>query len=141
MSHTTTVEVDFPVIPCTYYDPHELNDITRLDNNLLVFHYNIRSYGKNEDNLLLLLRQIDHVIDVIVLTETWFAEGLSGEISGFTGHHMYWTERAGGCVSIFVRSGLEFTVITHYCSISDICEVCAVEKIPASMTLNKTVSY
>ena len=38
-----TVEIDFPVIPFTYCDPHELNDTTRLDNNMLVFHHNIRS--------------------------------------------------------------------------------------------------
>ena len=73
---------------------------------------------------------MDHVIDLIVLTETWFAEGLSGEISGSTGHHVYRTERAGGGMSI-VRSGLECTVITDFFfSILNICEECKVEIIP-----------
>ena len=41
---------------------------------------------------------------MIVLTETWFREGLYGDIEGFTGYNMCRSERVGGGVSIYVRN-------------------------------------
>ena len=43
---------------------------------ILIFHHNIRSFNKNFDNLPIMLGEFETTIDVIILTETWFIEGL-----------------------------------------------------------------
>lgn len=46
-----------------------LND--GLPNSLNIYHNNIRSIGRNFDELKIVLNQIDITFDCIILTETW----------------------------------------------------------------------
>ena len=75
-----TLDVDSiePIIPRVYYNCDELNDAVFHNNELLIFTHNIRSFNRNFDNFSLLLDNIKSNVDVIVLTETWFTEELTG---------------------------------------------------------------
>ena len=82
-------EFDLTETQCSYYNLEELNNHIDIQNkNLLIVHHNIRSFNRNFDELSVLLDQINHRVDIIVLSETWFVEGSCEEISGFVGHHV-----------------------------------------------------
>lgn len=117
-------------VPCAYYDIRDIGSKVNGSGNLIVFHHNIRSFNKNFDNLTLLIDQIKLNIDVLVLTETWFVDGLCWELQGYVGHHVVRADRGGGGVSVFIRSDLQCTLNTNLTSICDSYEICAVEVIP-----------
>ena len=98
--------LELPVIECSYYDTGEINRSLSNLKGTLIFHHNIHSFNKNFDNLSIMLNEIETMIDVIILTETWFIEGLCQEIDGYVGYHMYRTEGTGGGVSVYVRPTL-----------------------------------
>ena len=103
-----------------------LEEINRSLTNLkgtLIFHHNINSFNKNFDNL----NEIKTKIDVIILTETWFIEGLCQEIDGYVGYHMYRKEGSGGGVSVYVRSTLPSSFMSQFSSVTETSEICAVE--------------
>lgn len=60
-----------------YFTNQVVSDITHLNSlydanfNLRIFHLNIRSIGKNLDELKVVLSSLNHTYDIIVLTETW----------------------------------------------------------------------
>ena len=115
--------VELPVIECSYYDTEEINrSLTNLKGTL-IFHHNIHSFNKNFDNL----NEIKTKIDVIILTETWFIEGLCQEIDGYVGYHMYRKEGSGGGVSVYVRSTLPSSFMSQFSSVTETSEICAVE--------------
>ena len=74
-----------------------------------------------------MLNEIQTMIDVIILTETWFIKGLCQEIDGYVGYHMYRTEGTGGGVSVFVRSTLPSSFMPQFSSVTETSEICAVE--------------
>lgn len=94
--YVANLDIDQPVAPFDYYDVNELNCVLRNQNKFIVFHHNIRSFNRNFDCLAVLLNQIDVNIDIIVLTETWFTEGLCAEIDNYIGYHVCRPERGGG---------------------------------------------
>ena len=119
--------VELPVIECSYYDTEEINrSLTNLKGTL-IFHHNIHSFNKNFDNLSIMLNEIKTVINVIILTETWFIEVLCQEIDGYVGYHMYRKEGTGEGVSVYVRSILPSSFIPQFSSVTETSEICAVE--------------
>ena len=119
--------VELPVIECSYYDTEEINrSLTNLKGTL-IFHHNIYSFNKNFDKLSIMLNKIKTMIDVIILTETWYIEGLCQEIDGYVGYHMYKTEGTGGGVSVYVRSTLPSSFMPQFSSVTETSEICAVE--------------
>ena len=97
------------------------------NNNLVIFHQNIRSFNKNYDFLSSFVEGIKTTIDIIVLSETWFSEDLKCDIDGYNSFHSYRTSKVGGGVSIYVRSGIGVYTISDKCIISDDVESCVVE--------------
>ena len=91
---------------------------------------NIRSFNKNYEGLSLALSNIGSHIDIIILSETWFIDGLCGEIDGFTGFHTVRSDRIGGGVSVYMRSSLQSFFLADYSQAADDGEICAVEILP-----------
>ena len=108
------------------------------ENQFVVIHHNIRSFYRNFDSLSLLLNELDKNIDVLVLTETWFSEGLCCEVEGFVGYHVFRDGRVGGGVSIFVRSNISSNMLPEFSSISNCSEMCVVE---LSLNTNYNIKY
>lgn len=123
----TDFNSDTQEIPCSYYEVAELNDLLFNNKRIVVFHENIRSFQQNYDNFSLLLGQIDANVGVIVLTETWFTDGLCCDIDGFVGHHVFRPDRAGGGVSVYIRLELKCDLLHEFTSINDFGEFCVVE--------------
>ena len=119
--------VELPVIESSYYDAGDINrSLTNLKGTL-IFHHNIHSFNKNFDNLSIMLDEFETTIDEIILTETWFIEGMCQEIDGYVGYHMYRTEGTGGGVSVYVRSTLPSSFMPQFSSVAETSEICAVE--------------
>ena len=74
-----------------------------------------------------MLNEIKTMIDVIILTETWFIEGLCQEIDGYVGYHMHRTEGTGRGVSVYVLSTLLSSYMPQFSSVTETSEICAVE--------------
>jgi len=110
---------------------YELEDFTalfqRLDtHNLSIFHVNIRSFHSNGDELVLLIDQLATRPDVLVLTETWFTDSYLGEIYGYEARHVYRRDRRGGGVSIFIKKGYKFKLISQFSYLGLNLEICTV---------------
>ena len=57
-------------IDCNYYDEHELNEVFKKTNCAIsVLNLNIRSLDKHIGDLMALLLNVDHIFDIIILTE------------------------------------------------------------------------
>ena len=78
------VDIYQPDIQCAYCYIDDLHNFIVGRNELLIVTHNIRSFNRNYEGLSLALANIGSLIDVIILTETWFMDGLCGEIDGFT---------------------------------------------------------
>ena len=132
-------------LSCSYYNVSELGDRFGEDGNshqLTIFHHNVRSFSQNYDKLSMLLSEINHDIDVIVLSETWHREGLCNEIDGYVGHHVYRSERTGGGVSVYTRVGLKCCYLSEHSVVSNSHEICAVEITPDTSNIsNNLVVY
>jgi len=101
--------------------------LSRSEFNFHVFHFNIRSYNKNSDELCVFLEQLASRPDVIVLTETWFTEDTVSDIAGFTAYHVYRIDRRGGGVSIFVKNEYNSSSVTHLSYVGENIEICAID--------------
>ena len=111
---------------CSYYDFDALRSaLPTKCNSFVVLHQNIRSFHRNFDEFSALLEQSSVVVDVIVLTETWFRNNDKGIIDGYNGYHDNREEKRGGGVSIYVRSIYQSSVINNVYVSADICEVVA----------------
>ena len=77
--------LDLPEVNCSYYEIQEYRDTVNKLNDLEVFHHNVRSFNRNFDQLSLLLDSVKQKVGVILLSETWFTEGLCTEIDGYVG--------------------------------------------------------
>lgn len=127
---------------CSYYEVDKFGDHLESDSGLVVFNFNIRSFNKNFDNFSMMCSELKCNIDVIVLTETWFTDGLCGEIDGYHGHHTFRSDRIGGGVSIFVRIGISSAKIAETSLVTDFCEFCTVEiNTTTSGNSNKILIY
>ena len=117
-------------IQCAYYYIDDLDNSIVGNNELLIVTHNITSFNRNYEGLSLALANIGSRIDVIILTETWFMDGLCGEIDGFTGFHAVRSDRIGGGVSVYVRFSLQSIFLADYSQAADYGEICAVEILP-----------
>ena len=93
----------------------------------MIVTHNIRSLNRNYEGLSLALANISSRIYIIILTETWFIDGLCVEIDRFTGFHTVRSDRIGGGVSVYVRSSLQSIFLADYSQAADDGEICAVE--------------
>jgi len=110
-----------------YSDFNELSDLYSNSNDLIsIYHFNVRSFAKNGDDVLLFLSGLPSLPDVIVMSETWFSDDYVEEINGYSGHHVYRNARRGGGVSVFVNDRFRATLLPQQCYIQDDLEMCSV---------------
>ena len=113
-----------------YYEVEELNSLLEGHDKLIVFHQNIRSFNCNYDSLSCFLKKLKCSIDVIILTETWFSEGLCQNIEGYKAYHTYRSNRTGGGISIYVKKNLCSSAHENLSNTDNFCESCVVEISP-----------
>ena len=59
---------------CKYYTEQSFQGLTGKNVVFSLIHFNIRSLRKHFDDLYCYLESLDHVFDVIALSETWLKE-------------------------------------------------------------------
>ena len=82
------IDVDSQDIGTMYYDLKEFNNLTANTDNLIILHQNIRSFHSNFDKLSNFLKNLDREVDILILTETWFREGLCSGVAGYKAFHV-----------------------------------------------------
>ena len=92
--------LDLLEVNCSYYEVQEYLETVNKLNDLVVFNHNVRSFNRNFDQLSLLLDSVKQKVGVIVLSETWFTEGLCTQIDGYVGHHVCRRDRSSGRKSV-----------------------------------------
>lgn len=99
-----------------YFTNQVVSDITHLNSlydanfNLRIFHLNIRSIGKNLDELKVVLSSPNHTYDIIVLTETWkIVDVNSFHMSDFDIIYNNGRVNQNDGVVIYIRSSLPYT--------------------------------
>ena len=113
-----------------YYDIEQYNTSFRnnIDNLLSVLHFNIRSLGKNGNEMTAFLQTLTKQPEVIALSESFLDSNSIDEISinGYQGFHsIRGTSKRGG-VSIFVKNGIDANFIEEFSFINDEIEICTV---------------
>ena len=94
---------------CEYYGTNCLNNILRNQTNeLLIIHFNIRSFEKNIDKMSQYLSELKRQLDVIALTETKLKDNICGniELPGSKFIHVNSPTLAGG-VGFYINEKLE----------------------------------
>ena len=130
--HEILDEIDPAATPCNYCDFDEIDNFINGCENFLIVHHNIRSYNRNFDKLSVQIDKIKSNIDVLVLTETWFCDELCVGMDGFDEYHVCRKDRSGGGVSIYVRAGLNSSLVNDLCFCDDALEICTVQVKPQS---------
>ena len=65
---------DLTNVGCLYYEVSEFNRLAGSQDSLIILQQNIRSFNANFDTLSCFLDSLSQEVDILVLTETWFAE-------------------------------------------------------------------
>ena len=121
------VDVDlYPEIGSKYYTVPEFEDQC-LNNNLTIFHQNIRSFNRNYDYLSVFLGKFNKSIDIIALSETWFSDNFTHDIEGYKSFHSYRKDRNGGGISIYVKKEIGVRCVSNKCVVTNDLESCVVE--------------
>lgn len=124
--------VNCPISECksSYFDAAEFkrkyykNDL----DSLMLFHLNVRSLRRNQDELLLFLQSIQVKFHVLVLTETWLTDPEEfPEIPGYKSFHSVRRKKRGGGVSVLVRCDLQAVLLPDFSSVTPSCEMCTVQ--------------
>ena len=94
---------------CTYCDFDKFpSESIKMNGGFSVMNFNIRSFFKNCDEFMSILKNPDLNIDVITLSETWLHDDTYQlcTIPGYQGFHSYRQNKEGGGVSVFVKETL-----------------------------------
>jgi exonuclease III len=112
-----------------YYDPVELNNISlTVKSGITIFNLNIRSFFKNVDNFVAFLAALNHVPDIVVLTETWLNDSnkIHATLDGYIPFHTVREQGRRRGVSVFCREGLSVRLIDNLCVSDENIESCVV---------------
>jgi len=83
-------DVEESRVPVDHYlDLMDVSNLYSAVRDIAVFHFNIRSFARNCDELFLALSVLKFRPEVIVLSETWFSECFVGDINGYNGYHAF----------------------------------------------------
>lgn len=74
--------------------------------DICVIHVNIRSITRHKDDLLVLLKEINYVADIIILSECWLREIQSININGFDSYSSNIMNNKSSGVIVYIKSGL-----------------------------------
>jgi len=118
-----------PMSDCSYYTGESFTNNLSIssDNSFSVLHHNIRSFGRNFDELSVFLDGINYQFHVLVLTETWFSTDTVAAIEGYCAYHSFRTGRTGGGVSVYVSDKLVSRQLSDVIFGGDAYEICAVD--------------
>ena len=81
---------------------------------------NIRSFVKKYDELHSFASELSHAADGIVLSEAWFSANTCHDAQGYTGFHIYRTNKTGGGVSVLIRNCHSSTHMANF----SVCHAC-----------------
>ena len=70
-------------------------------------HENICSFWKFFDEFHSFASELNHVADIIVLSETWFSANTCHDLQGYTGFHTYRADKTG------VKTLCLLEIVTH----------------------------
>lgn len=96
--------------------------------NLSVWAFNIRSFYKNADSFLAVLKGLVNAPDIIILSETWLTEVNKdcAIIDGYVAHHTVRSIGRSGGVSVFTRDTLDANYCDSLCLSNGDIETCTV---------------
>src|SRR5271157_4938852 len=105
---------DSSVIKCKYLECSQVKNYIAenavVKNNYLnMLHVNVRSLNKNFDELVNLIAEIEVVLPVIAVTETWLTVS-NHDLYNMNGYNFVSQERIGrlgGGVGLFITKGLD----------------------------------
>ena len=107
---TNKLDDTYDLLPSfKYYQTHELHKLFRKTNNsaFSLLHTNICYLKANFENLEILLSNIEHKFDIIVLTEAWNSEEKK---SCFSPGHLEGYQNYNGITGITIKSGCGFYI-------------------------------
>lgn len=91
------------------YNLDELEDLHSKQDNFSVLHYNIRSIGKNLEQLSAYLSQHTFKYDIIAITETWLKQGETVQLLGYvTVSQPRPGATRGGGVALFIKNDIQY---------------------------------
>ena len=101
------------VFNCDFYTENTFNDMLQDKfcncENLSLIHFNIRSIGRNFENLTTLLHSINNTFSIIGVSETWLRDSShSVDMNGYNFVHNYPSDRPGGGVGLYLSSDLQY---------------------------------
>ena len=101
------------VFNCDFYTENTFNDMLQDHfcncENLSLIHFNIRSIGRNFENLTTLLHSINNTFSIIGVSETWLRDSShSVDMNGYNCVHNYRSDRPGGGVGLYLSSDLQY---------------------------------
>ena len=123
-----------------YFTPDAFNDMISKENDicLSLFHMNIRSLNKNNEELSQFLNTLNHNFDVLVLSEVW-SHNIALYNNLLPGYNFYCdlplSSDVGG-VGIYVKSSLLHCIVSSYNIVTSI--DCPVENLWLEVTKNSS---
>lgn len=114
----------------SYFTVNNYNSSFRNHSNYFsIIHQNIRSIGRKIDDLSQFIQSLCKQPDILVISETWLDDTskIYCNIDSYNSHHTVRKGRAGGGVSVFVKSNIDSCCITELCMCDDSIESCVVK--------------
>ena len=117
-----------PISSSEYISIEEYNNsCSRENNGIGIISYNIRSFNANSDSLFTMFHNIQSHPSILVLSETWFDNNSTQEISGYTGYHVTRMQGRSGGVSLYVRQTIVSKLIPELSFVNASIEVCTIQ--------------
>ena len=122
---------------CCGFDVEMFNNTFTCAKNLFILNFNIRSFNSNIDEFYLFINELNLKPDIVVLTETWFAEQSTANLEGYYGYHCTRLQgHLGGGVSIYIKMAINPKVI-----IQDVCSLPEIEFLRLNVVLNNRKNF
>ena len=118
---------------CDYYYENSFNkkcrDLDIKENNLSFLHCNIRSIPRNLDRFEEYVSNLNIDFSIIAFSETWLKRD-NEQCYGMHGYNAEYNSRpakVGGGVSLFIKEGIEYTIRSDLCNMSNVAETLFIE--------------
>ena len=85
---------DLSNVGCLYFEVPEFNRLTGSQDNLILLQQNLGSFNANFDTLSCFQDYLPQKVDILVLTENWFREGLRCNIEGYKAFHTFRSKKS-----------------------------------------------
>ena len=113
-----------------YYDLNQYNKtfLNLGDKLLSVMHFNIRSLGKNGNEMISLIESFNHQPDILAISESFLDSNSIDHsfLNNYQGFHSVRSASKRGGVSIFVKSYIEVDILEEFSYVSEEIEICTV---------------